>query len=42
MNILALLKCIRPNLSQTNVRQMSRVIQGILSMTGRVTMGTIP
>ena len=38
MNILALLQCIRPNLSQTNVRRMSRVIQAILSMTGRVTM----
>ena len=38
MNILALLQCIQPNVSKTNVRRMSRVIQAMLSMTGRVTM----
>lgn len=38
MNILALLECIQPNLSKTNVRRMSRIVQAMLSMTGRVTM----
>ncbi len=38
MNILALLQCIQPNLSKTNLRRMSRIIQAMLSMTGRVTM----
>ena len=38
MNILALLQCIQPELSKTNLRRMSRIIRAILSMTGRVTM----
>ena len=38
MNILALLQCIHPNLSKTDVQRMSRIIQAMLSMTGRVTM----
>jgi len=38
MNILALLQCIQPNLTKINVRRMSRIIQAMLSMTGRVTM----
>jgi putative transposase len=38
MNILALLQCIQPNLSKTNLRRMSRITQAMLSMTGRVTM----
>jgi putative transposase len=38
MNITALLQCIQPNLSQTNLRRMSRVTQAMSSMTGRVTM----
>ena len=38
MNILALLQCIQPNLSKTELRRMSRIVQAILSMTGRVTM----
>ena len=38
MNILALLQCIQPNLSKTNLRRMSQVIQAMMSMTGRVTM----
>ncbi len=38
MNILALLQCIRPNLSKTDLRRMSRIVQAMLSMTGRVTM----
>ncbi len=38
MNILALLQCIQPSLSKTNVRRMSRIVQAMLSMTGRMTM----
>jgi len=38
MNILALLQCLQPSLSDTNVRRMSKVVQAILSMTGRITM----
>jgi hypothetical protein len=38
MNILALLQCIQPALSKTNVRRLSRIAQAILSMPGRVTM----
>jgi putative transposase len=38
MNILALLQCIQPSLSKTDVRRMSRIVQAMLSMTGRVTM----
>ena len=38
MNILALLQCLQPILSKTNVRRMSSIVQAMLSMTGRVTM----
>ena len=38
MNILALLQCIQPYLSKTNICRMSRIVQAMLSMTGRVTM----
>jgi len=38
MNILALLQCVQPYLSKTNIRRMSRIVQAMLSMTGRVTM----
>lgn len=38
MNILALLQCIQPDLSNTDLRRMSRIIQAMLSMSGRVTM----
>jgi len=38
MNILALLQCIQPIISKTDLKRMSRVIQAVLSMTGRVTM----
>ena len=38
MNILALLQCIQPYLSKTDLRRMSVIITAILSMTGRVTM----
>jgi putative transposase len=37
-DILALLQCIAPLISKTTWRQMSRVILGMLMMTGRVTM----
>lgn len=37
-NILALLQSIQPDLSKTTLRQLSRVIFGMLVMTGRVTM----
>jgi hypothetical protein len=38
MNILALLQCIQPIISETDVKRLSRIIQAMLSMTGRVTM----
>lgn len=38
MDILALLQCIQPLISKTNVRRMNRIIQAMLSMSGRVTM----
>ena len=38
MNILALLQCIQPNLSKTNVGRLSVIIEAMLSMTGRITM----
>ena len=38
MNILALLQFIQPHLSKTDVGRMSRILQAMLSMTGRVTM----
>lgn len=38
MNILALLQCIQPDLSKTDVRRLSRIAQAMLSMSGRVTM----
>lgn len=37
-DILALLQSIQPHLSKTTLRQLSRVIFGMLVMTGRVTM----
>jgi hypothetical protein len=37
-DILALLQSIQPHLSKTTLRQLSRVIFGMLGMTGRVTM----
>lgn len=38
MNILALLQCIQPDLSRTDLRRLSRIVQAMLSMSGRVTM----
>jgi putative transposase len=37
-NIVALMQCTSPYLKRTSIRQMSRIIKAILSMTGRVTM----
>ena len=37
-DILALLQCIAPLTSKTTLRQLSRVILGMLMMTGRITM----
>jgi len=38
MDILALLQCLQPVLAATTVRQMSRIVLALLTMTGRVTM----
>ena len=38
MNILALLQCTYPMISQTDLRRLSRIILAMLAMTGRVTM----
>lgn len=38
MEIIALLQCLHPTLSQTTLRQFSRIIFALLAMTGRVTM----
>lgn len=38
MNILTLLQCLQPYLSTTDLRRLSRIIEAMLSMTGRVTM----
>ena len=38
MDILALLQCLQPALTTTTLRQMSRIILALLTMTGRVTM----
>jgi len=41
MDILALLQCLQPVLTATTVRQMSRIVLALLTMTGRVTMAGI-
>jgi putative transposase len=38
MNILALLQCLQPEISKTNLRRMKQITQAMLSMSGRVTM----
>ena len=38
MNILALLQCIQADLPKTELRRLSRIVQAMLSMNGRVTM----
>ncbi len=37
-NILPLLECLEPDIGATSVRQLSRITQAMLAMTGRVTM----
>ena len=37
-DILALLQCLQPEISATTMRQWSRIIRAMLSMSGRVTM----
>jgi len=41
MDILALLACLHPCLPTTTIRQLSRIILALLTMTGRVTMAGI-
>ena len=38
IDIVALLQCIRPSVTATTVRQLSRIIVAMVAMTGRVTM----
>jgi IS4 transposase len=38
MNILALLRCIQPTISATNVKRLNRIVIAMIAMTGRVTM----
>ena len=37
-DILALLQCINPTISKTNLRRMSRIVFALIAITGRVTM----
>lgn len=37
-DILALLQCLQPYLTKTTIRQMSRIVPAIITMTGQVTM----
>ena len=39
VDIVALWQCIRPHVTATPVRQLSRIIVAMVAMTGRVTMG---
>jgi putative transposase len=38
LDILALLQCLQPYLTNTTLRQFDRIVFGLLGMTGRVTM----
>ena len=38
VDIVALLHCLRPHVTATTVRQLSRIIVAMVAMTGRVTM----
>jgi putative transposase len=38
MNILALLQCIQPEITKTNLKHLSRIVEAMLSISGRVTM----
>ncbi len=37
-NMLTLLQCLHPALTATTLRQLDRIVGGLLAMTGRVTM----
>ena len=39
VDIVTLLHCLRPHVTATTVRQLSRIIVAMVAMTGRVTMG---
>ena len=41
VDIVTLLHCLRPHVTATTVRQLSRIIVAMVAMTGRVTMGGI-
>ena len=41
MDILALLTCLQPCVTMTTIRQLSRIVLALLTMTGRVTMAGI-
>jgi superfamily II DNA or RNA helicase len=36
MNILALLQCIQPAISGTNVKRLNRIVTAMITMTGRL------
>lgn len=38
MNIIALLQCIQPEITKTNLKRLNQIIEAMLSMSGRVTM----
>ena len=38
MDIVALCQCLRPYVTATTLRQLSRIVAALLVMTGRVTM----
>jgi putative transposase len=38
MDIVALCQCLRPHVTATTLRQLSRIVAALLVMTGRVTM----
>ena len=38
LDILTLLQCLQPYIGATSMRQLSRIVQAMLAMTGRVTM----
>ena len=38
MNILALLQCVQPAISTTNLKRLSQILIAMIAMTGRVTM----
>ena len=38
MNIIALLQCIQPEITKTNLKRLSRIVEAMLSINGRITM----